>query len=247
MSETEVLYRDAEGRELALAEIAAASGPMPTDSPETEAPNEQAGRLHELGRAAGQIGQYELALERFAEAEAAGEGWLYPRYDAAFTELYMQRQAEAEATFAALHEAAPWGFLNTLVALDLLRREREGLAEPGLTITLTMVEGDPERIRRSLVLKAIVAANPAVPRAWQLLAEVTRDNDKRLTRVERGLSYHPDPTTHGMLSIHRAWIRFGGEGRQQSIDELGALALDPDTPRDVNRRARWSLARLLFG
>lgn len=245
VSDGQVIYETPDGRQLLREHVAEASGPMPGLPPEAEAPSEEAGRLHALGRAAGSVGQYHLALTRFAEARAAAPSWPYPLYDAGFTHLYTSDPAAAVRMFEAVEAMAPYGFLNTQMVLDTVRRELAGRTEPGIAVTLTLVEADSDRGRRRLVLQAMASTNPEVPRVWQLLAEVAVDTDERLAFVARGLAADPDPTTRCMLVIHDAWIRYVRGEEAASVATLGALALDPGTPREMARRARWALSRLL--
>jgi tetratricopeptide (TPR) repeat protein len=226
-----------DGRRLTLEDL---YGPPPQ---EPGSPTAEAIRLWELGRAAGSIGQYAMAAERFNEAIREAPDWPQAVYDLAFTWLYAGDNVRAKAALEHVLTMVDTDFRATRTTLDTLAREADGRAQEGLTAALVIVEAEGDPSRKRLVLEAMAQNCPEVPRVWQLLAAMYR-GDKALAAVDRALAADPDPVTHAMLVIQQAWSRSRVGRRDEAVTALAELLLGEEVSPVATRSAKWTLRRI---
>ncbi|AMO99590.1 tetratricopeptide repeat family [Collimonas arenae] len=81
--------------------------------------------------------------------------------------------------------------------------------------------------------------------AWKEMAALGIDDSKRLDYLDKGLKADPDLETKGFLLINKALI-FANRGRKnEAIPILGALALDPTSPLDIEVIAKKTLSMIV--
>jgi hypothetical protein len=92
------------------------------------------------------------------------------RISAAFTYLASGETKTAGDYYRQVDRSAPRGFFTGKVAVDSLRREREGMVSPGTDLAFVMLEWEADVEKKSSVFMSILKANSEFPAAWQLLA-----------------------------------------------------------------------------
>jgi tetratricopeptide (TPR) repeat protein len=207
-------------------------------------PDPEAQKLHAEGRAAAQQGDHDRALELLAAASKLDPEWPYPVYDAAFTHLLQGNPAEAERHYRQVAELAPRGFFTTHVAVDSLRREREGLIPSGVYLAFVMLEWEEDADKKRSVLMAMLEDGPEFPAAWQLLASMTDDAEQRMHAIEQGLSHSPDAKTRGDLLIQKALglVQTGENG--EAVEILRRVLSDSECTLDNEAIARIVLGQV---
>ena len=106
--------------------------------------------------------------------------------------------------------------------------------------------GDPDEKRRA-VLKLVEAA-PGFAAAWKEYAFTCceeNDDDCRLDAIEKGLAAEPDDETKGFLLTNKAIVLYERGEKDQAVEILEQLALDPQASDGVAGSAKASLALLL--
>jgi len=188
----------------------------------------EAQRFHDQGRAAGQRGEHDRAIELFARAAELEPDWPYPHYDTAFTCLLKGDARTAEEHYREVDRLAPRGFFIAKVAVDSLRRERQGELSPGAYLAFVMLEweSDPEKQRSAL--EALLRDNPTFPPAWKMLALTKPDPVERLQAIEHGLGLSPDAETRGDLLIHKASVLSQSGRREEAHATLQRVSADPE-------------------
>ncbi len=199
-----IVFHDEQGKPVSVADLSNVIGGVGYEIVSDRDVVTEAQELHEKGRAAGHSGEHDRAIELFARATELDPEWPYPRYDAAFAYLLKGDTAVAEEHYRQVDRLAPRGFFTSKVAVDSLRREREGLVTPGVYLEYVLLELESDADKKRSVLMAILKDNPKFPPGWQLLAAMTEDPKARLRAIEQGLSHSPDATTRGDLLIQKA-------------------------------------------
>jgi len=99
--------------------------------------------------------------------------------------------------------------------------------------------------KKKALLEGIVEKYPAFPPAWKELSSLLEDEDARLQAIARGLEHDPDPETKGMLLINRALVLHRRGNRDDAIQILGELSLDPASTLGTEMLAKATLAQVV--
>ncbi len=227
-----IVFHDEQGNPVAAADLSKVIGRVGYRVVSDRKVITEAEEFHAQGRAAGQSGEHDRALELFAKATKLDPEWPDPLYDAAFTYLLRGDAAAAENHYRQVDLLAPRGFFSCKAAVDSLRREREGRVSPGVYLQVLMLERESDADKRRSTLTAILKDSPEFPPGWQLLASMTADPEDRLRSIEQGLSHSPDATTRGDLLIQKA-ITFGqADMREEASVILRQVLSDPERTLD---------------
>lgn len=240
------IYKDPEsGRVLTVDDLKLAEGEIQWEIPSERPVPEDAKALHQMGRSAGQSGDYSSALSYFDKASKLAPDWPYPLYDAAFTYLLMGDFENAFAHYRRVDEMAPRGFFTVKTAVDVLRKEETGELPQGIYLHFVGIEGETDPKKEYELLTALTERFPDFAPAWQKLADLEDDDRKKLAAINKGLDASPDPETKGFLLVNKAII-FANSGDQEgAIGLLGPMILDPMSPRDIEAIAKQTLAMIL--
>ncbi len=227
-----IVFHDEQGNPVGAEDLSKVTGRVGYQIVSDRKVVEKAQDLHEQGRTAAQGGEHDRAIKLFAEATKLDPEWPYPPYDAAFTYLLKGDAAAAEDYYRQVDRLAPHGFFTSKVAVDSLRREREGVVSPGAYLEFVMLEQEADADKRRAVLMAILKDSPKFPPGWQLLASMTQDPDERLRAIEKGLSHSPDATTRGDLLIQKAITIGQADKRDEASGILKQVLSDPERTLD---------------
>ncbi|MCP3974605.1 MAG: hypothetical protein GY720_08945 [bacterium] len=223
-----IVFHDEQGNPVGAADLSKVVGGVGYEIVSDRDVGTEAQELHEKGRTAGHGGEHDRAIELFARATELDPEWPYPRYDAAFAYLLKGDAAAAEEHYRQVDRLAPRGFFTSKVAVDCLRREREGLVTPGVYLEYVLLELESDADKKRSVLMAILKDNPKFPPGWQLLAAMTKDPKDRLRAIEQGLSHSPDATTRGDLLIQKAIMLGQADKSAEAAAILRQVLSDPE-------------------
>jgi tetratricopeptide (TPR) repeat protein len=238
----QVILRDGADRRLAVADLKDTDGKVKFQIVGGISVPPEASRLHEQGRRLGQEGKYDQAIELYELASQLAPDWPNPIYDAAWTYLLEGDGEKAMEYYAKVNEMAPRGFFTALAAVDTLRREQAGIVREGTYRTIVQLEGIEDRAQKRIVLQRILQDAPQLPVAWKELALLLDDDEASLEAISKGLSHQPDPETKGILLFNRAGILYRQGKKNEAIEILGQLALDPRSTLQIEHLARTALA-----
>jgi tetratricopeptide (TPR) repeat protein len=241
----EIIYKDKAGKTLTLDDIKNSSDSVNWEIRSSTSPSKEAVRLHQLGRNAGQRGAYAAANDYFEQASSLAPDWPYPIYDEAYTYLLMGNSEKAYELYQRVEVMRPRGFYTALTAVNSLQGELKGKFPKGAYIYFVSVEGVNDENRKIQMLDSLIAQAPKFAPAWKEKAALEPDIGKRLTYLEKGLAADPDAVTKGYLLINKAGIIYSRGQKTEAIQILGKLALDPQSPLDVEALAKVNLRMLL--
>lgn len=243
----DIIFKDKAGRVLTRSDLKGISGTIDWEIRSGNPVPQEAIKLHEMGRAAGQTGDYEAALSLFQEASDFAPGWPYPVYDAAFTYLLQQDFKKAYELYKRVDAMAPRGFFTAKVAVDVLGKELRGELPPGLYLHYVTLEWESDSKKKYQAITELTEKIPQFAPAWKEKANLESDERKRLEAIEKGLGADPDPETKGFLLINKAIVLANARKKEEAIKILGELALDPSSPLDIELIAKRTLAFILDG
>jgi hypothetical protein len=254
----DVVYLDASGRTITRLDLAPFQGkldgevvwwdkPVPPDALE----------LQIEGRHAVRAGDYRTALGVFTEAHQIAPDWPSPVHDTAWVYLLMDENEQAIASYAQAAAMAPRGFYNVTQALDTLRREEMGSLPRGSyrKLVLLLIGPPSTNLEMRTALLELLETATEFPAAWAALSQQVGARNKirmseapwLLEKIDYALSYEPDAQTRGHLLIDKALVtaQLSTARRDEAIQILGSLALDPGSPLDVEQTAKEVLVWLL--
>lgn len=240
----QVIFRDAQGRELAAKDLAGVTGQIDWSIQGSEHVSQRAIELHNLGRRAGATGDSGRALLLFDQAQQAAPHWPYPAYDSAYTFLVKGDIDQAERKYAVVERLSPRGFFTAKTERDCIRRERRAEVALG-TCRLYVIAADvADPTKKRAALEELLRRSPSLPGAWEKLAVVLNDDDARMVAIDKGLSFQPDGDCRGALLINKALILARRGKRTEAIRILGELALDPESTLTTEQMAKAALVNL---
>ncbi len=244
MEHSRIVFHDEQGNPVSPEDLSKVNGQVGYQIISDRQAVPEAQKLHEEGRAAGQRGDYDRAIELFANASELDPEWPYPLYDLAFTHLLKGDAKSAEHYYGQVDGLAPRGFFTTKVAVDSLRREREGLIPSGVYLAFVMLEWESDAEKKGSALMAMLDDSPMFPAAWQLLASMLPTPEDRLNAIEQGLSQSPDAKTRGHLMIQKA-IEMNQQGRNEgAVAILDRVLSDSECTLDNEAIARIVLSQV---
>ena len=245
-SETEmIVFRSDDGRVLTLDDLQEADGTIQYEILGSYDVPEEALELHRRAREAGSNGDFDGSLTLLNKASELAPEWPYPIYDRAFTRLLMQDFDSARADYQHVVDLASRGFFTAITALNTLNREERGELPVGTYLSYVSLEWIDDPLERGKAIQNMIDSVPNFAPAWKELANIAeRDNDQ-LAAIERGLAASPDAQTEGVLLVNKALALNRSGNHESAVRILGELALDPDSPSDVERIAKLSLAQIL--
>jgi tetratricopeptide (TPR) repeat protein len=244
-SAAEVVFKDKSGRTLTKADIQNASGKFNWEIRSGKPVPDEARRLHELGRGAGQRGESKTAIEHFEKAAKVAPDWPYPLYDAAYTYLLMGDFGKAYELYKRVDDMTPRGFFTVKTAVHSLQREMKGEFPKGTYLYFLSIEWARDTSEKLQVANQLVSKVPLFAPAWKAKATLEDDSEKRLSYLEKGLKASPDVETRGFLLINKALVLHDRGRKAEALQILGELALDPTSPLDIEAIAKKSLAMIV--
>jgi tetratricopeptide (TPR) repeat protein len=243
-SPDDLIFKDKAGRVLRKSDLESVSG----DSYwQIGSESQEATKLFEMGRAAVQKGDLEAALGFFKKASDLDPSWPYPVYEAAFTYLLRQDFEKAYELYKQVDAMAPRGFFTAKVAVHTLGRELGGELPPGLYLYYVHLKWEKDPKKKYLALTELTEKVPQFAPAWKDKALLESDDTKMLEATEKGLSVDLDPETKGFLLINKALALARAGRKEQAIEILGELALDPSSPLDIEGIAKRAIVFILEG
>lgn len=242
----EVIFKDKAGRVLTASDLAQASGSFTWEIVSSTPVSDAARKEHALGRAAGQRGEHRAALAHFAAASKMAPAWPYPFYDTAFTYLLQKDFDQAYTYYRRVDQMAPRGFFTVKTAVHSLQMEREGALPQGTYLHYLSLEWEADKQKARQMAHAMARMHPGFAPAWKTAASLENDLGKRAQLLEAGLKARPDAETRGFLLLNKAQVLHEQNKTPQAQAILGALALDPGSPRDIEALAKRSLALMVL-
>ena len=240
----EVIFKDDQGNKILRVDLEGATGVYNWEIKSDMDISEEAVGLHQAARAHGGKGEYAEAIEKLMEAHALAPNWAYPVYDLAYTYLLQKDFANALKYYEETDILEPKGFFTAKTAYWSLKKEAEGVFDPGLYLAFTQLEwmnADADRVE---VAKAIVDKFPTYAPAWKVIAEKAVDNEERLQAIERGLAAAPDEQTKGGLLINKALIKNLQGVPEEAKTILGALIFAQGATNNNIELAKYVLSTI---
>lgn len=241
----DIVFKDPSGRIITKEELQNATGEFDWEIQTTSPVPEEAVRLHELGRLAGQRGANEEAIDYFDQAARIAPEWPYPPYDAAFTYLLAAQFDQAYAFYKQVDALAPRGFFTAKTAVHSLEREMRDEFPKGTYLYFLSIEWADDARQRLQVVDDLALKVPTFAPVWKEKAALEDNEERAMQFLESGLALNPDAETKGFLLINKAFLLHRQGQTAQATDILGTLALDPDSPLDIEAVAKQSLAMIL--
>jgi tetratricopeptide (TPR) repeat protein len=230
---SEVIYRDASGKVLRMADLKNVAGAVRWEIPGAAPVPSVAIAEHDRGRALGGQGQYDESIEALRHAHALAPSWPYPLYDLAYTYLLMDRQDEALAMYEQVDRLAPRGFFTCKTALWTLHREAAGAFPRGTYRYYLSMEWTADEAQQLRIARALVDRLPGFAPGWKELSKLLKPPEDRLRAADTGLGASPDPETFTILVINKAAALQALGRRDDAIKLLGGLILNPPADATV--------------
>lgn len=92
-------------------------------------------------------------------------------------------------------------------------------------------QSDPKKKAEAVI--AINAKVPSFAPGWKERANIESTERSRMEAIEKGLKAEPDLETRGFLLINKAIILSNNGKKEEAINILGELALNPSSPLDI--------------
>jgi tetratricopeptide (TPR) repeat protein len=243
-NEQALVIRDAQGRVQAPADLKNASGEYKFEIAGGTEPSAEAKRLHEMGRLAGQKGDYPKALELLAQASALAPAWPHPLYDRAYTHLLMKDYDGAREYYRKTLALSPRGFFTAITELDALEQESKGELPAGTYLEYLSVAWTNDPAKKLERLRGLTSRVPQFAPAWKTLSDFIDDDGEKLAVIERGLGANPDAETKGVLQINKALILDRRGEQATAIRMLEAIARDPKSTSASEKLAKFALENI---
>ena len=241
----EVIFKNKDGKVLTRSELKNFDGKVNWEIQSDRKIPEKAIELHNLGRAYGQKGNNELAIQHFEKAIKIAPEWPYPYYDLAYTYLLNSKYKDAYKYYKKTDELAPRGFFTTKTAVHYLGKEQRGELPEGIYLYYLSYEWSNDPQKKFEIVENLISKFPSFAPAWQKRAGFEEEPKKILAIIEKGLNANPDSETKGFLLMNKA-ITFANIGKkQEAIEILGKLALDPNSPLDIEVLSKKTLAMVI--
>jgi len=170
VSDSKILFLDSQGRSLTGSDLANLSETVNWGVYSDSQIPAEAQRLHDLGRAAGQRGEYQIAVKFFERAAKIAPDWPYPVYDHAYTRLLLGDCARAYALYLQVDGMAPRGFFSVKTAIFCLLRESQGLLPVGTYLEFVKLESIDDTTVRAVTVTRMTQALPLFAPGWKARA-----------------------------------------------------------------------------
>lgn len=239
-----IIFRDADGRTLTMDDLRGMTGAFQYEIVGGKSVPAEAQLLHQQARQAGGQGDYKKALALLDRASALAPQWPYPPYDKAYTLLLMKDYEGAREYYRETLQLSPRGFFTAITALDTLEKEQKGDLPPGTYLAYLSLEWMNDPGEKGRVVRSLVKQLPQFAPGWKELALLADDDSEKLAALEHGLAANPDAETRGMLSINKALLLERRGDHEGAIRMLGELALDLNSPFDIEHIAKATLATI---
>lgn len=242
--DTRIVFRDATGRTLTMADLDSAGGTFRYEVVGSENIPAEASALHEQARQAGANGDYPQAIALLQQASNLAPAWPYPVYDTAFTYLLMEDDVHALEGYRKTLELAPRGFFTAFTGAHTLEREARGELPAGTYLAYLSLEWLDDPAKKAQAVGQLAVRVPGFAPIWKEKSFLAATDDDALADIERGLAANPDAETRGLLLINKA-LNLHRRGRHdEAVRILGELALDPATTLGNEHLAKASLANI---
>lgn len=245
VDESEIVFRDAKGQTLRRGDLKGFTGQVQWEIIGRENIPHQAEKLHQAGREAGQNGDYDKALQLLSQATELAPTWPYPVYDAAFTYLLKNDFDNALIYYEKVDELAQRGFFTSKTALHTLRQEKNGQLPQGTYALYMSLEWEIDPARKIQIIEQLLEKCPNFAPAWKEKVNLIEDDEERLKIITKGLECNPDPDTKGVLLINKAAMLNHQGQKQEAVEILSNLALDPNETLQNEHLAKAVLANLM--
>lgn len=245
MDASEIIFKTDDGKTLTTNDLKRVDGSVNWEITTGPTIPQQAREHHNKGRAHGQQGDHKKAIACFEKAMNIAPDWPYPYYDLAFTYLLNNQPKEAYEYYKKVDSLSPRGFFTTKTAVHYLGKEQKGELPEGIYLYYLSHEWTENPQEQLEIMENIIGKFPSFAPAWQKRAGLEENPSNALDMLEKGLSADPDPETKGFLLINKA-ITLANTGRQaEAIEILGELALNPESPLDIEVLSKKTLAMLV--
>jgi tetratricopeptide (TPR) repeat protein len=240
-----IIFRDADGRALTMKDLHGATGTFRYEIVGNRDVPAKAQLLHQQGRQAGAKGDYSKALALLEQASELAPQWPYPMYDMAYTHLLMKDYDGAREYYRKTLSLSPRGFYTAITAVDTLEKEEKGTLPTGTYLAYLSLEWVEDQGKKARAVRQFVKRLPQFAPGWKELATLADDDREMLAAIEKGLATNPDAETKGMLHVNRALIIERQGEHDSAVRILGELALDPNSPFDIEHIAKVTLANII--
>jgi tetratricopeptide (TPR) repeat protein len=240
-----ILFRDEDGRTLTAENLRGVTGTLQYEVMGTRDVPEEARALHQQARQAGGNGDYMQALALLEKASLLAPHWPYPVYDTAYTLLLLKDFNRAREWYRKTLKLSPRGFFTAITALDCLEKERKGNLPAGTYLAYLSLEWMQDPAEKARAVRQLARQAPHFAPIWRDLAALTENDSEKLAAIEQGLAANPDAETEGMLRINKALTLKRLGDHDGAVRMLGELALDPESPFDIEHIAKACLATIV--
>jgi tetratricopeptide (TPR) repeat protein len=240
-----IIFRGADGRTITLKDIRDFTGEYNYEIIGSRDIPAEAQALHQQARQAGGKGDYKKALVLLDRASELAPQWPYPVYDKAYTLLLMKDYDSAREYYRKTIMLSPRGFFTAITALDTLEREKKGDLPTGTYLEYLRMEWFEDQEQKNKAARQMVNRLPQFAPGWKQLFLLLDDDREMLAVLEKGLMATPDAETKGALQINRALILKRQGNLDAAVRILGELALDPNSPLDVEQMAKVALKTIV--
>lgn len=242
---SEIIFKDKNGKVLSKSDLKNFDGTVNWEITSNLKIPDKAIEYHNLGRAYGQKGNNELAIQNFENAIRIAPEWPYPYYDLAYTYLLSNKYKEAYKYYKITDELASRGFFTTKTAVHYLGKEQRGELPEGIYLYYLSYEWTNDPLKKLEIVENIINKFPSFAPAWQKRAGFEEDPSKVLAIIEKGLGVDPDLETKGFLLMNKAITLANTGNKAEAIEILGKLALDPKSPLDIEVLSKKTLVMVL--
>lgn len=241
----EVVFKAKDGRILTSADLVNVDGTVDWEIVSGKTIPQEAIDMHNLGRQFGQKGENTKAIDSFKNASLIAPNWSYPYYDMAYTYLLDSKASLALENYNKADKHSPNGFFTTKTAVHYLSLEATGKLPEGLYIYYLSHEWGKSSEEQRVIFNNILSKFPSYGPAWEKMAGLVDEPEKKLEMIDRGLATAPDVETRGFLLINKAVTLFHLGQKQDAKDILGSLVFDSESPTDIVVLSKRTLAMLL--
>ncbi len=224
-NESEIIFTDADGRELRRDDLRNYSGMANFALPGHYEIPDEAAELHQQAREIGAGGDYDQSIALLLKAHEIAPEWPYPLYDLAFTYLLKQEDEEALKYYRKVDAMEPRGFFTVKTALHALEGEAEERFPRGIYLAYLNIEWTQSPEEQYEIAHELTRAVPSFAPAWKELALKTDDVAERLKLLETALELDCDSDLRGNLLANKALCLHAQGDERGAIDILGAMVL----------------------
>ena len=242
---SEIIFKDENGRVLTKSDLKGVDGTVNWGIQTDRKIPDKAIEYLKLGRAYGQKGNHELAIQNFESAMKLAPDWPYPYYELAYTYLLNSNYKVAYKYYKKVDHLAPRGFFTAKTAVHYLGQEQRGELPEGIYLYYLSYEWTNDPQKQFEIIENIVNQFPSFAPAGEKRDGFEEDPMTKLQIIEKGLNTNPDQETKGFLLMNKAITLATTGNESKAVEILGKLALDPQSPLDIELLSKKTLAMVL--